>query len=118
VNGLLRMGGGVMVTFPDIRSMKSRYYQWLAALTRREWVWTTCSIPHHTWEFTERIAVRCFAESGFSVVRFDRSENRDDGFTGRLALLSMPVKPLSLPILARRFGTQMEFLLKKVAAAQ
>ena len=118
VNGLLKMDGGAMVTFPDICSVKSRYYRWLAVLTRREWVWTTCSVPHHTWEFTKRIALQCFAKTGFSVISFGRSESLHDGFTGRLALLEMPVRPLSIPFLARRFGTQMEFLLRKTRAAE
>ena len=101
-----------MITFPDIRSARSRYYQWIASLTGQDWMWVTCHIPLHTWEFTESTAVECFERSGFAVVDFHRCVAGED-LTGRWSPLSVPARILSLPPLAARFGSQMEFILQR-----
>lgn len=112
VNRLLKENAHVMVTFPDIRSVKSRYYQWIAKLSGRDWVWCTCHIPGHTWEFTKSSAVDCFERTGFRVVDFHRYESVDN-VTGRLSFLSIPARFVSLPLLAAHFGSQMEFILQR-----
>jgi 2-polyprenyl-3-methyl-5-hydroxy-6-metoxy-1,4-benzoquinol methylase len=113
VSRLLKKNAYAMVTFPDIRSVKSIYYEWLARLTGRDWIWCMCHIPGHTWEFTESTAVDCFERTGFRVVDFHRSESGEN-ITGRLSLLSVPARIFSLPPLAARFGSQMEFILQRV----
>ena len=112
VRPLLKNGGYALVTFPDIASLKSRYYRRLAALTKREWVWVTCHIPLHIWEFTYDTASATFAKAGFSIAGFRRSE-ADGELTGKFAPLMWPVKPLKIGPLASRFGSQMEFLIRK-----
>jgi 2-polyprenyl-3-methyl-5-hydroxy-6-metoxy-1,4-benzoquinol methylase len=112
VNRLLKKNAHAMVTFPDIRSVKSRYYEWLARLTGRDWIWCMCHIPGHTWEFTEPTAVACFERTGFRVVDFHRSESAAN-ITGRLSPLSIPARIFSLPLLAARYGSQMEFILRR-----
>lgn len=113
VNRLLKKSAHAMITFPDILSVESRYYRLLSRLTGRDWVWRTCRIPHHTWEFTKASAVECFEQAGFKVVAFRRSADLDR-FRGGLALLSLPVRPLALPPIAAYIGSQMEFLLQRV----
>jgi predicted SAM-dependent methyltransferase len=112
VSGLLKPGGHILVTFPDIRSLKSQIYRLLAKLTGRGWV--TCHIPFHTWEFTQTTAVDCFNRAGFSVVAFRRSEPKEDFVERYLRLFLFPMRILSLDILARTLGTQMEFVLRKI----
>jgi SAM-dependent methyltransferase len=113
VNRLLKSGGYALVTFPDISSVKSRYYRLLATLTRREWVWVTCRIPLHIWEFTYATASASFARAGFSIAGFRRREE-DGDFSGKFAALSWPLKPLNLDVLSRRLGSQMEFMIRKI----
>jgi len=103
-----------MITFPDITSAKSRYYRRVAQVTQRDWLWVTCCIPAHIWEFTRPVAKRCFERAGFAVRSFERTEAREDGFRGKLALISLLARPFDLPWIAPRFGTQMEFVLEKV----
>ncbi len=110
---LLRPGGYVLVTFPDIASIESRYYRTLSRLLRRD-VWLTCSAPYHTWEFTPATAARCFALAGFEIAGFRRSQLRHS-LSGKLRLLSLPVMPLRLSFAAHRWGTQMEFMLRRAA---
>jgi SAM-dependent methyltransferase len=112
VNRLLKSGGYALVTFPDIRSVKSRYYRLLATLTRREWVWVTCRVPLHIWEFTYATANACFERAGFSIAGFRRHEV-DGELAGKFSVLSWPIKPLNLRALASRLGSQMEFMIRK-----
>jgi 2-polyprenyl-3-methyl-5-hydroxy-6-metoxy-1,4-benzoquinol methylase len=112
-NTLLRPGGSALISFPDITSAKSRYYQMLARVLGRDWLWNTCHIPQHTWEFTRPVAVRCFAAAGFSLTWFGRTDGPDNDFSGRLGVLSWPVRPLNLRPLAKLLGTGMIFLLRK-----
>jgi SAM-dependent methyltransferase len=97
VNEFLKPGGHALVTFPDIRSLKSQIYRLLAKLTRRGWV--TCHIPFHTWEFTQATAIDCFNRAGFSVVAFRRSEPNENFVDRYLRLFLYPMRILSLEIL-------------------
>jgi SAM-dependent methyltransferase len=112
VNRLLKTGGYALVTFPDIRSLKSRYYRLLSTLTRRDWVWVTCRIPLHIWEFSYETASATFDRAGFSIAGFRRDE-QDGELSGAQALLGWPVKPLKMWPLAGRFGSNMEFMIRK-----
>jgi SAM-dependent methyltransferase len=106
------------VTFPDIESIEARYFRMLASATKREWLWSNCHIPLHTWEFTRPTAESLFKRAGFRVVGFRRSHpamfERSPLY---LALLSCPSKILEIPYLATRLGTQMEFMLQKTGDA-
>lgn len=110
---LLRPGGYLLVTFPDITSIESRYYQALSRLLRRD-LWLTCSMPYHTWEFTPATAARCFGLAGLEIVGFRRSQLRES-LSGKLRALSLPVTPLRISFAAARWGTQMEFMLRRAA---
>jgi 2-polyprenyl-3-methyl-5-hydroxy-6-metoxy-1,4-benzoquinol methylase len=106
--------GFVLVTFPDIKSLESRYYYLLSKALRRSWLWATCHAPAHVWEFTPRTSRAVFERAGFAVVGFRRSQPpypSDQGW--KLWLLGLPTLPLAWPALGRRFGTQMEFMLRK-----
>jgi 2-polyprenyl-3-methyl-5-hydroxy-6-metoxy-1,4-benzoquinol methylase len=117
VNRMVRPGGGMFITFPDILAIKSRYHYLLWKVWGRDWLWSTCHIPGHTWEFTEAIAVRCFEQAGFKVIDFRRAEADGDvdNLTGKLSWLELPMLPLRLGSVARHLGTQMEFLLRKIS---
>jgi SAM-dependent methyltransferase len=108
----LKPGGYMLVTFPDIRSLESRYQQYLARLTGRDWIWQCCRIPLHVWEFTPATAREMFDKAGFDVVGFTRSQEPDP-LPGITAVLTLPLNALRVPQLGRLFGTQMEFILKK-----
>jgi SAM-dependent methyltransferase len=112
VHRLLKHRGYALVTFPDICALKSRYYEALAAVTRRSWVWVNCQIPFHIWEFTYSTAHLTFERAGFSIVGFRRTE-MGGGLPGKLAMLSWPMKVLSLRPFASRLGSQMEFMIRK-----
>jgi SAM-dependent methyltransferase len=112
VNKLLKKNGYAMITFPDIRSIESRYYQWLAKLIGQDWIWCTCHIPGHIWEFTESSALDCFGRAGFKAVDFQRIKGIDR-IVGRWSFLSIPARIFSPTLVAERFGTQMEFVLQQ-----
>ena len=118
VQRVLQPNKFAFVTFPDIESIESRYFRMLASATKREWLWSNCHIPLHTWEFTRATAERLFKRAGFRVVGFRRSHpalfERSPLY---LALLSSPSKILEIPYLALRLGTQMEFMLQKDGSA-
>jgi 2-polyprenyl-3-methyl-5-hydroxy-6-metoxy-1,4-benzoquinol methylase len=107
---MLNPGGFLLVTFPDILSLESRYYRLLSALARRD-LWRTCSIPYHVWEFSRPTAEACFQRAGFSVAAFRRSQLRET-LAGKWKLFSIPPMFLWLPPAAARWGTQMEFMLR------
>lgn len=112
VHSLLNAGGHFLVTFPDILSPSSRYLRALSRSIGREWAWTTCHIPQHTWEFTYATALRLFTQGGFELVAFRRSQ----GFSFELSkfgFLSLPASLPALPGISRYAGNQMEFLLKR-----
>ena len=113
VGSLLVPGGLALVTFPDISSLESRYLQLLARLTRRPWVWATCYIPAHIWEFTRTTAIACFEGADFTLVAFRRSQQEDEERARVLRLLTLPFRPMAWPPLASRLGSQMEFLIRK-----
>jgi SAM-dependent methyltransferase len=110
----LRPGGFMLITFPDISSLESRYTRFLAWLFQRDWIWSCCSIPFHTWEFTPNTARAMFEKSGFDVCGFRRSQPE----VGRssmspLTLLRLPLYLLRIPVLASLAGSQLEFFIKK-----
>jgi SAM-dependent methyltransferase len=111
---LLAPGGIVLVTFPDIRSIESRYQYFLARLFRREWLWGCCHIPLHVWEFTRATAAACFESASFEIVEFRRNQPAPESADGLvLTLLSAPIWLLYWLLPGRWFGTQMEFILRK-----
>jgi hypothetical protein len=102
--------GWLFVTFPDILSIESRYYQCLAQFLRRDWLWFTSHIPKHVWEFTPATARSLFAKAGFEVVAFQRAHELISA-PGRLRSLTFP--PRLLLLFGDRYGTRMEFMLRK-----
>jgi 2-polyprenyl-3-methyl-5-hydroxy-6-metoxy-1,4-benzoquinol methylase len=109
----LKPRGYMLITFPDIRSIESTYERILAKLTGRRWVWECCRIPLHVWEFTRETAQTMFEKAGFEVVGFRRSHLAEDRFPGIAGLLCLPLQALNFPPLARLFGAQMEFMIRK-----
>ncbi|MDZ4754982.1 MAG: class I SAM-dependent methyltransferase [Phycisphaerae bacterium] len=110
-------GGFALITFPDIQSIESRYQQLLAQVFRRDWMWSSCHIPLHVWEFTRATAEACFAAAGFRVLELRRSQlPSEPAATLALAALACPLRLLQWAPLARCCGSQMEFVICKVAA--
>ncbi len=107
---LLANKGYILVTFPDITSLESRYYRLLSKLFHKQWLWVTCHIPFHIWEFTPKTAVSLFAKAGLEVAAFRRSYHPID-LDGKFRVLSF--FPRLLSIAPGRFGTQMEFMLRR-----
>lgn len=70
VRELLHPGGHAMVTFPHIWSIESLYYRSLSKLFGRDWLWETCRVPTHTWEFTPQTARRVFEQAGFRIAAY------------------------------------------------
>ena len=112
---LLMPGGIALVTFPDIRSLESRYFRALSVILRRDWLWGCCHIPLHVWEFTRSTAERCFISAGFQVVAFRRTQPPPGPPVDSrvLRLLCSPTRVLSWPPMDRWFGSQMEFVIQK-----
>ena len=110
----LKPGGFMLITFPDVQSVQSRYERLLVKITRREWLWSCCHIPLHTWEFTTATARRMLQRASFDVVGFRRSQVAPDRLTGLPGLLTAPVQALTLKPLAETIGTQMEFMIRKL----
>ncbi len=113
VNRLLRPGGTALVTFPDIRSWESRYWRAVARFFGRDWLWGNCHAPYHIWEFDKRTASLCFAEAGFSIIRFRRQSEGYESPQWMMKLLALPVRPIDWPWVARWLGSGMMFLLRK-----
>lgn len=115
VHRLLKPSGCVLVTFPDIRSVESRYQYVLSRLLRRDWLWSSCHIPLHVWEFTDATAKACFESAGFRVAEFRRNQPPPDDDSEMLAvrLLNLPIRLLRWQVLGRLLGTQMEFVIRK-----
>ena len=109
----LKPRGYMLITFPDIRLVESKYQRSLAKLTGRAWIWGCCRIPLHVWEFTPATARTMFADAGFDVVGFRRSQVVEDPLTGIAGLLTLPLRALNTSWLASRLGTQMEFMIRK-----
>lgn len=108
-------GGLALVTFPDICSLDSSYNYLLSRLLRRDWLWGNCHVPLHVWEFTPATAEACFNEAGFEVVEFRRSQPPAEPVDSLvLKLFSLPPRCLSWPVLSDWFGTQMEFVIRKL----
>ncbi|WP_165066846.1 class I SAM-dependent methyltransferase [Paludisphaera rhizosphaerae] len=109
---LLKPGGIALISFPDINSIESRYLHLIAKLARRPWLWATCYIPGHIWEFTRATALDCFESAGFELIGFRRSHQEDEGRARALKLLSLPLRTLAWTPLGTRLGSQMEFLIR------
>jgi len=110
----LKPYGLMLITFPDIRSAESRYEQFMAKLAHRKWLWSSCHIPLHVWEFTHATACRMFELAGFQVVGFRRSQIRQDGASGLQRILRFPLRILNAEIIAKAMGTQMEFVIRRI----
>lgn len=110
----LAPGGLALITFPDIESLEARYESTLARVLRRNWLWRSCCIPFHIWEFTPATARRLFAVCGLEVVGFQRGQVFPD-LSEKYGFFALPSAVLAFPPLARRVGTQMEFVLRKPA---
>lgn len=115
IQRLLQPGGHLLTTFPDIASPSSRYLRTISQLTRRGYLWRSCHIPLHTWEFTYPTAKRLFEEAGFEIVGFRRSEDAQVSFDPA-GLLALPSNLATLPIIRDYWGNQMEFMLRKPEA--
>jgi 2-polyprenyl-3-methyl-5-hydroxy-6-metoxy-1,4-benzoquinol methylase len=114
VRKLLSPGGYVLVTFPDIRSLESRYLFAFTKALKRPWLWGTCHIPGHIWEFTRPTATAMFEKGGFKVVAFGRGQVIDDTpIPAMLKAVRAPLNVLRVPGVASKIGTQMEFLIQK-----
>lgn len=110
----LRPGGFMLITFPDISSPESRYTRFLAWLFRRDWLWSCCSIPLHTWEFTPKTARAMFEMAGFDVCGFRRAQAEEEPSSAlSLAILRLPLRLLRIPTLGLLAGNQMEFIIRK-----
>lgn len=118
VRRYLRPNGLALVTFPDIQSIESRYWYILSKLLRRSWLWRNCHVPMHIWEFTYRSALLCFEKAGFVIEDFRRTYDAPRHDSLPLRLLSLPTHVLTLPGLATRLGTQMEFILRNLPGNQ
>jgi SAM-dependent methyltransferase len=111
---LLSPGGAIMVTIPHIWCIESLYYRMLSRLFRREWLWQTCQVPFHTWEFTPLTARRVFEQAGFRIVAFRRWEptvKMPINWRELASLIHIPPLILKVPLLGNRFGIKMIFLL-------
>jgi hypothetical protein len=54
-----------------------------------------------------------FDKANFDVVGFRRSQVAEDPLSGIAGLLTLPLRALNVPSVARRLGTQMEFMIRK-----
>jgi 2-polyprenyl-3-methyl-5-hydroxy-6-metoxy-1,4-benzoquinol methylase len=114
VHTLLEDHGYAFVSFPDIESVESRYMKALAQSTGRDWFWGCCHIPLHTWEFTRATAEKMFQKAGFEVAGFRRSRGpAPEPAPLSVAMLCSPVRLLGIPVVGKKLGTQMEFVLRK-----
>jgi len=109
----LKPHGYMLITFPDISSIESQYQRNLAKLTGRDWIWGCCNIPSHVWEFTPATARAMFDKAGFDVVGFRRTQGTKDTLPGIAGILTLPLKVVNTPWLAQKFGTPMEFMIRK-----
>jgi 2-polyprenyl-3-methyl-5-hydroxy-6-metoxy-1,4-benzoquinol methylase len=107
--------GYMLVTFPDILSVESRYQRTVAKLTGRDWIWGCCHTPVHVWEFTPKTARAMFDKAGFDVVGFRRAQVVEDPLPGMAGVVTLPLRALRVPWVAQRFGSQMEFMIRKRA---
>lgn len=114
VRRYLKRGAFMLVTFPDISSVESRYVRLLSVALRRDWIWYCCHIPLHVWEFTPATARAMFEKAGFEVLKFHRYQEAPEP-TSNLALrvLLSPVRLLNIQALSGLLGSQMGFMLQR-----
>lgn len=115
VSRSLKPGGHMLITFPDIQSLESRYEQAIARAAGWDWFWTMCRTPIHVWEFTPQTARRMFEKGGLQVVGFRRSQAQwpKDKLPGIAGLLATPLNALRIPPVGRVLGNQLEFMLQR-----
>ena len=113
VSEYLKPGGLVLVTFPDINSVESRYLHLLAWMLRRHWIWSCCGIPAHIWEFTPATAQAMFHKAGFEVLGYRRWQPQEGPWAGILSVLRAPIRLLNAPGIGRLLGTNMQFMIRK-----
>ncbi len=113
VRGYLKPGGHMLITFPDISSLESRYLRLIAEAMRRDWIWSCNHIPLHVWEFTPATARAMFDKAGFDTVGFRRSHETAEVSLRTLRWLRLPLHLLKIPGIAAMAGTQMEFMIRK-----
>ncbi|MBI3864314.1 MAG: class I SAM-dependent methyltransferase [Planctomycetia bacterium] len=114
VRRILRPGGYMFVSFPDVASLESRYWLCLSRMTGKAWLWRNSHIPGHIWEFTRSVAERMFRQAGFEVIAFRRSQPEPEVDLSLVGLLALPTQLLRMPGINRLCGTQMEFLIRLV----
>ena len=115
VRRIVRPSGHVMITFPHIWCAESLYYFYLSKFLRRKWIWHTCNVPGHTWEFTPSTARAVFEGAGFRLVAFRRRHDStiDAVQWNKLVdLIHLPPFLFNLLMGRHRFGPQMHFLLQ------
>lgn len=113
VRDYLKPRGLMLITFPNIDSLESRYFRFFSRILRRDWIWSCCHIPLHVWEFTPATARRLFLEAGFDVVGFRRAQDKVASLPSKLAWLPLPLQVIRTPFVERLAGTQMEFMIRR-----
>jgi SAM-dependent methyltransferase len=101
VRQYLKPRGFMLISFPDIDSLESRWLRFLSRILRRDWIWSCCHIPLHVWEFTPATAKSMFSKAGFAVIGFRRSQDEVESLKGKLALLAWPLCILMVPTVGR-----------------
>ena len=112
VREYLKPDGFMLVTFPDIKSLESRYLRFWSQVFRRGWIWSNCHIPLHVWEFTPATAEAMFQMAGFDILGFRRSQVPPETSASVIGLLTLPLQIFRIPAIGRRIGTQMEFIIR------
>lgn len=119
ISRYLTPDGLAFISFPDITSLESRCYFLMAKLTSASWLWKTCNVPFHVWEFTPKTAVACFEAAGFRLLDLKRTQDEPiKEATPLLKLMNLPSEIAAWPAIANRWGTQMEFIIRRKTAKQ
>ena len=113
VRAYLKPRGFMLITFPDIESVESRWLRYLAERLRRDWIWGLCQIPLHVWEFTPQTARAMFIKAGFEIVGFRRSGGGIFFPIGSVSWFFLHLRLLKLPLLERWTGSQIEFMIRR-----
>lgn len=113
VREYLKPRGLMLITFPNIDSIESRYLRLASRILHRDWIWSCCHIPLHVWEFTPETAEAMFSKAGFKIVGFRRSQGDATFARGKLALLHLPMQVIRIPFVEHLVGTQMEFMIRR-----
>lgn len=111
----LKPGGFMLITFPDIQSIESRYMRLWSRILRRDWIWYCCHVPLHVWEFTPTTARAMFDSAGLDVAGFRRRHEHVDTDHVVFKFLFLPMRLVKIPAIGNGLGTQMQFMLRKHA---